>query len=124
MNGFQIVATVCLVPSSLWCIYAAFRRRRRRLLVVAAVYLTGAYVVLHPDTSTKIANRLGIGRGTDLVAYLTALGLLGLAYGTLALHRRLSTQITDLTRQLALAELPAAKERAADAPRTREPAAS
>ncbi len=62
----------------------------------------GVVAVIWPDLTTQAANRVGVGRGTDLVLYLAVLGF---GFVSIAVYQRISTlesQITQLTRELAL----------------------
>ena len=62
----------------------------------------GVLAVLAPDLVTKLANAVGVGRGTDLVLYALVVGFL---FSTVALRRRLRHQddrIALLTRELAI----------------------
>jgi hypothetical protein len=64
----------------------------------------GVTAVIWPDLTTQVANRVGVGRGTDLVLYLAVLGFV---FVSIAVYQRISTlesQITKLTRELALHE--------------------
>ena len=77
----------------------AVRRLLGLLLGVA-----GVVAVLFPDAVTWLAQRVGVGRGTDLVLYV---GVIGFLSTTVALYQRighLETRITTLTRALALLE--------------------
>jgi hypothetical protein len=62
-------------------------------------------VVLRPETATFLARSLGVGRGADVVIYLSVAALFYLQFrlfGRLEDHER---QITALTRELALKNL-------------------
>jgi small membrane protein len=71
-------------------------------LVGAVVFLALFLLVLFPDFSTSIANKIGVGRGVDLVFYISHLFLLLLI---IAMWRRtivLSGIITKLARHIAI----------------------
>lgn len=71
-------------------------------LITGGVLLTGLVFTLFPDSSTQLAHYLGVGRGVDMVIYLS---LLGLVVGCLLLYLRilkLERQLTELTRQQAI----------------------
>lgn len=44
-------------------------RNRILGLLTLSVSALGIYLVIFPDFSTKLANLLGVGRGTDLLLY-------------------------------------------------------
>lgn len=67
-------------------------------------YLVATVVVWFPQISTEFANRLGIGRGVDLVLMIVVVVLIN-AMLLLARHLHLlHTQLTKLARHIAIAE--------------------
>ncbi len=97
-------------------ILRAFLVQKSLLLIkraVAVLMFAGLlFLVLFPDVSTWAANKIGVGRGADLLFYLANLFFLLVA---VALWRRLitlSAAVTILARELAIrnAERPEAKE--------------
>ena len=73
--------------------------RRLGGLVVVAL---GIVAVLWPILTTKVANAVGVGRGTDLVLYVFVMVFVYNAVATAQRLHRLEHQITALTRELAL----------------------
>jgi hypothetical protein len=65
-----------------------------RRLVAVGLAVLGVISVLMPQAVTWLANRVGVGRGTDLVLYILVVGFLWVTIGT---HRR----IGDLERRYA-----------------------
>ncbi len=53
---------------------AGIRASRKFLFVT--VLLLGSFAVLRPDSTTKIANLMGVGRGTDLLLYILTIVVL------------------------------------------------
>lgn len=98
------IAIVLLLTLLLWRSRetASGRAWKRILLILFAGFVI--WTVLFPDTATEIANLIGIGRGTDLIAYLTAFSLMFLALLVYLKFRRLDNRLAKLTRELALAE--------------------
>lgn len=80
--------------------------RLRSILLERIIYLlcgmAGIVLVIYPDLSTLIANRLGIGRGVDLLIYLFIMVALFYAVSLMARIRRLERQLTALVRRQAL----------------------
>ena len=75
---------------------------KRMGLVVFAVL--NVYAVLRPDDVTWVANRLGVGRGTDLVLYaLVAAFVFGMLNFYLR-FREMDRKFTELARTLAIRE--------------------
>ena len=72
MTTFQIigVATTVLMAA----VTAAGLARRRRQVGVRVVlfftWLLAAAAILRPDVSMRLANAVGIGRGTDFLLYV------------------------------------------------------
>lgn len=82
-----------------------FTRLRNQIyyrLFFIAVAVTGVFFVLNPDVTTDLAHRLGVGRGTDLILYLSVLFFFMfslLIYGKL---RKMESVVTNLARHIAL----------------------
>jgi small membrane protein len=51
------------------------RGMRRDLWLQGLVFAAGAVFIAMPEWSTRIANRVGIGRGADLILYLATIWL-------------------------------------------------
>ena len=84
--------------------YTAIQRVAPRALkvLIFTFVLLGVYFVWLPEHATAIANRLGVGRGTDLLIYVWI--VLSFAIG-LNLHFKIRAarhEITDLARAIAL----------------------
>jgi hypothetical protein len=106
MNKFQIVALAVLSILSLWCLRGWLILGRRRMALGLPVFVAAGVAIAYPRSTQSVAEWLGIGRGTDLVVYLTAFAAIGCYFLTLYSHRRLRMQLTELTRQIALGSLP------------------
>jgi hypothetical protein len=104
MNPFQLI----FVPlCSVMALLTLARVSRGRVsagsgLVWMLLWAGGAALIAQPSLATAIAVRLGIGRGADLVLYLTTLGGLGASLMFYAQLRRLETMLTDVLRREAL----------------------
>jgi hypothetical protein len=71
-------------------------------LIVAALALLGSLMVLAPDTTTVLAEAVGVGRGTDLLVYLAVIGF---ALGVILLYarlRQLEVALTEVVRAQAI----------------------
>ena len=80
------------------------RQLALRRIVGLALGAVGVVAVLFPSLVSWVANRVGVGRGTDLVLYV---GVIAFMSTTAALYQRvgsLESRITTLTRALALLE--------------------
>jgi hypothetical protein len=104
MNMIQIVL---LAVIALMTFHAFSQKLRGDIGTVAlvawlAVWLGGAAVVIFPDFSTRLAGRFGVGRGADLVMYVSIPALFYAVFRLLVRTERLNRDITQLTRALAL----------------------
>jgi hypothetical protein len=80
--------------------------RARSVLTDRLVYLAcaaiGIILVIDPDLATRIANLLGVGRGTDLLFYLFIIVSLFYSASMNAEIKRLKRQVTALVREQAI----------------------
>ncbi|MBW8802289.1 MAG: DUF2304 domain-containing protein [Catenulisporales bacterium] len=69
--------------------------------------------VLRPDDTTWLANKVGVGRGADLVLYLLVVAFAFYSVNTFLRFRNLERRFTDLARSIALrdAQPPAGADR-------------
>ena len=95
----------------LFCFYAliiAWRRQSQGKLprISAALWtllwIAVGAVVMRPESTTFLANRLGVGRGVDLVTYLALLFIFFLLFRLFTRIEELERDITRLVRELAL----------------------
>jgi len=73
-------------------------------LLFAGVMLAALTFTIFPDASTVIANYLGIGRGVDLIIYLSLLALLCCCMLLYLRLVKLERTLTELVRQQSLRE--------------------
>lgn len=104
MTAFQLVAFPLALLLAIRSSARLLRGERPRArAALGAILWTGAAVaILTPTLTTQVANRLGIGRGTDLVTYLVALGFL---WSLFYFHQKISrnaSHLTDLCRAIAV----------------------
>ena len=85
---------------------------RRILLVLLGVLAVTS--VLVPGAVTWVAEKVGVGRGTDLVLYGLVVAFLGFIASSYRRTRVLESKVAELTRRLALDE--EARERGVDGP--------
>lgn len=104
MSWFQILALSALgllLARDLW--YWSRVRAGRFVRTLRSVAWAGAAVAIAiPDIVTLVALGLGIGRGADVVLYVSVLGFLWAAFFLYARCLRLEREITSLTRHLAI----------------------
>lgn len=113
MSLFQTIATVVFAALASGTAAGLLRRRSRALesLTWLAVWLIALAAVLNPGLTQTVARAMGIGRGADLVLYLTVIATLVGFLMVYARLQRLRRDVTLVVRQLALLE--AERDRAA-----------
>lgn len=95
---------------SLVAIFSIFLRRQKDGLGLRGtafwiLFWAGVnIVVLFPNSTTIIANRLGIGRGTDLVVYVSILMIFFVLFRLNVKLEGINRQITKVARQKAIEE--------------------
>jgi hypothetical protein len=76
-------------------------RAFKRLAFVAFLVAT-VYAILRPGDVTWVANKIGVGRGTDLLLYCLAMAFFAWAVNTYVRFRNLETRFAELVRAVAL----------------------
>jgi hypothetical protein len=101
MNFFQILITAAIL------LVLVMISRSRDLIVerfiTILVTLAGIYFVIFPDSASKIANLVGIGRGADLIFYLFIVFSWFWFASTSAKMRRTERRLTKIVRAIAIA---------------------
>jgi len=96
-----------LIPALLVPVLVYIRRFRTQLfdrLFVAFVGLVGSLFILKPEWTTLLAEKFGVGRGTDLVMYLSIIALLFFCLSLWSKSRDLEARLTANVRAQALSE--------------------
>jgi small membrane protein len=103
MNLFQGLVLALFVGLALFTLSAAMRGARKRVVAFwLAIWGTGAAAIIWPPMTAVVARRLGIGRGTDLLLYLSVLVMFVAFFYVYTRFRRMDRQITLLVRRLAI----------------------
>ncbi|HTL10422.1 MAG TPA: DUF2304 domain-containing protein [Chitinophagaceae bacterium] len=101
MTPIQLVLLFSLC-TAFFLYWKLFQNRFLNRLMLLAVFVVIVLFVLKPSISTRIANLLGVGRGTDLVLYL---GIVIMAFVLLLMYskiKKLEEMVTGLLRQQSL----------------------
>lgn len=110
MNTFQFITIpFCLAMAILTALRRRMAASRSQGLFWVFLWLTGAAVIAIPSFVNRLANVLGIGRGADLILYLTALIGIFLARCFYFHQRRLEAILTQLVRRDAIQNAKKAK---------------
>ncbi|NKX53847.1 DUF2304 domain-containing protein [Arthrobacter mobilis] len=96
-----VIGTVTLMRGAGNARYQAVRR-----ILLAFFALAAALSVFFPTLLTRLANLLGIGRGTDLVLYALIVFFMLYMATSAQRTRQLEARITKLARRIALDETP------------------
>jgi len=101
MNGIQIVL---LTGTLLLAIYFIIRIKKRviDIIFMSIVIVCATVFILWPDATNVIAHRLGVGRGTDLIFYLSVLLFWFVVLKLYIRIRRLEQVFTDIVRKDAI----------------------
>lgn len=104
MMWFQILF---LVFAGLAAILLASRYRAQELSGTSAIFWLilwgmGTMIVIMPDVASQLANVFGIGRGSDLILYVTIIVLFFLLFKTQIKIEKLNIKLTKLIRHYAL----------------------
>ena len=98
-----LMAGIVLIVAWLFFRRGAKQLAVRRLLVIAFA-MFAVLTVLFPTVLTKVANLVGVGRGADLLLYMTVLVLLGFLALQEARTKAAEKRTTYLARRLAIDE--------------------
>ncbi|HUR11453.1 MAG TPA: DUF2304 domain-containing protein [Flavitalea sp.] len=101
MTGIQIVLLTAVVFISLLFI-TRLRRRVLDIVILGVLVITAVVFILHPDLTNRIAAKLGVGRGADLVFYTSIMLFWFLILKLYARLRQLEQHFTEYIRKDAL----------------------
>jgi hypothetical protein len=104
LTTFQIVTLPLLAVMVLATAIQIGRRRLAARFGAAwiALWIAAAMAIADPDVLVRIAHFLGIGRGADLVLYLSILFTFVAFFVTYLRFRRIDEQMTKIVRHLAI----------------------
>lgn len=114
---FQILAIVTIVIAALFMLRGGGARHQaiQRIFLLLFIVAAGSSVFV-PQVWTFAAQLLGVGRGADLLLYITVLAFLGFVATTYRRFRRLEHDITELARKVALATASSPDEKHGERP--------
>lgn len=104
MSAFQILA-LAVIAAMLLRDFVTWSRSQASIrvrIVRCFIWIGAAVAIAIPGLVQTVAEWLGIGRGADVVLYLSVLGFLWVAFFLYARCLRLEREITALTRHLAI----------------------
>jgi hypothetical protein len=104
MRLFQAIAIPFIAAMLIVSLRTLFKGRGRTITPLAwmLLWLGSLVAVRYPETTTKVAQAVGIGRGADLLLYLAVLAsIVGFSVMSRRM-RQMAREITLLTREVAL----------------------
>jgi hypothetical protein len=96
----QIFLVIALLVFGLYVFRVRTVFTDRIVLLILAI--GGLVMVIHPNLSMWVANRIGIGRGTDLLLYVFILFSMFNFVGISSELKKIERQLTEVVRQQAL----------------------
>lgn len=97
-----IIVFILFAIFKAWRAYASGALDRRKLLLWSTFWLVVAVIILSPQTTTMLANILGVGRGVDLALYVSVVVLFYVLFTMSRKVDRLERSLTNLVREIAL----------------------
>jgi hypothetical protein len=103
----KLIQLVLLAVIAVMTVHAISQRLRGdignfQLVVWLAIWIGGAFVVAFHEQTTTLANKLGVGRGADLVMYVSVPVLFYTVFRLLIRTERLNRDLTVVTRARAI----------------------
>jgi len=120
--GIQLLLILGILAIS-WRLLAGSGQRTQALRRIGLLLLAGFAIwsILDPGIWNRIALRLGIGRGADLILYALVLAFFGFVVTTFKRFRAMETRYTKLARRIALDEAPQVRDHFPPAPHAPTP---
>lgn len=103
---FKIILIACFIFFGIYLVFIQNTSKIRAWRKIAMILFGGfaIFSVLYPQATSDIAHWLGVGRGADLLFYLTSVALIYLGLHSYVRSRQLEQRIVILTRQISLLE--------------------
>lgn len=86
-------------------VYLRFKERKISTLAFSfwiMIWIAGVWAILDPDSTTRFARLVGIGRGVDAILYASIVVIFYLIFRIYVKIEDTQRNITDLTRKIAL----------------------
>jgi small membrane protein len=85
-----------------WLIFLRRNKLPFHIMTVFALIGIGALAIIFPDMTQRAADLVGVGRGTDLVTYLSIVAVMFVLLHYYTKFVELQRQLTEITRELAI----------------------
>ena len=83
---------------------ASLRGQARRKIIAVLTVVAGVLAVVFPDILQRLADLVGVGRGTDLLLYVLGVVIIYLVGSTSVRFREQEGRLVRLAREVALSE--------------------
>ena len=101
MTSIQGILIACFLMAAILA-SIAFRARLVYRLLALVLFLAAAVFIFSPDLTTVIARSLGVGRGADLLLYVSLIAGVHIALLLYRRTRELERRMTELVRAAAI----------------------
>lgn len=101
MSGIQLVLVTGFIFIGLYFV-TRLKKRLLDIVLLFAMIVCGVVFALKPDITNIIARKLGVGRGADLIFYISVLIFWFVSLKLYARIRKLEQQVTSIIRQDAI----------------------
>jgi len=98
INAIQVILLSGIVLLAIYA-YRKLRSSNLDAILIILFFATGVFFVLFPDTTTKIAHWAGVGRGVDMLFYLSILFFGFLIIKLYTKLRKLEQEVTSIVRK-------------------------
>jgi hypothetical protein len=104
MKGIQILllALVCIIG---YLVIAKMRNRLFEFFILISLIVAAVVFICFPSLTFIVANFLGVGRGTDLIFYISTLLFWFVLLKLYVRQRNIEKMLTELIRQKAIKDL-------------------
>jgi hypothetical protein len=102
---FLLLLIIIIIALRLYAKFCARDITGRQFVLWLVIWLLAAIVVVWPDITVWIANRVGVGRGSDLVIYLAIIFIFYSIFRLLLRLEKMEKNLTELVRQDALKKI-------------------
>ncbi|HEX4452151.1 MAG TPA: DUF2304 domain-containing protein [Kofleriaceae bacterium] len=85
-----------------WFVFLRRNRLPLHIVTVFALLAVAAVAVVSPDLTQRAAELVGVGRGTDLVLYLSVVSMSFILIHYYSKFVELQRKLTDMTREVAI----------------------
>lgn len=109
----KIILLAVIILLLVLCLLIVRNRLATRLFFILQLTV-GALLVIFPEAAQWMADRVGVGRGTDLLLYLLILLCYAGGLVVVAKFRKLERQLTQLAREVAILRPAKEKEAASE----------